>query len=182
MGFNYKNRPEKKEKDIPLTAITTYIPTDLFNEMKRQSGEKEIPMSRLAAYAIYNELELGPASFTFNIEMPTDEFIEGQYAKEASQLMGLINQFKNGISLDLLMMARRMAKIESEKTFMLAYRELLNAEVIYEVHPSSVRMPGHYHKDYVHVMPMKLNLSDKEFKKKKLNGEGPLNDAIKSKK
>ncbi len=179
MGYKFKNRPNEKVELKELLPLQIYIPKNMFQKLEIISAEKGIPKTRLAAYAIYNELELQDQAFNFNMEMPDTPYVNGEYAKEASLLMNVIKLFKNGISLDLLIMAKEMAKISDTKTLMLAYRELLENEMVYEIHPSKVKgIPGHYHKDFIHVMPVKIKYSPGDVNN---NGGIPLNDIIKKK-
>lgn len=183
MGYKFKNRTSKDEPELKdLIPLQIYIPKNMFQKLEMISAEREIPKTRLAAYAIFNELELGDQAFTFRMDMPDEPYINGEYAKQASLLMNVINLFKNGISLDFLVMGKEMAKIFDVKTLMLAYRELLENEMVYEIHPSKVKgIPGKYHKDFIHVMPVKVKYGPGEIGNK-LNGEGPLSDAIKKSK
>lgn len=183
MGYKFKNRISKDEPELKdLMPLQIYITKNMFQKLEMISAEKVIPKTRLAAYAIFNELELGDQAFTFNMEIPDEPYVNGEYAKQASLLMNVINLFKNGISLDFLIMAKEMAKIHDVKTLMLAYRELLENEMVYETHPSKVRgIPGKYHKDFIHVMPVKTSHGSGQVGNNKLNGGIPLNDIINKK-
>lgn len=183
----YWKKPKREttsEKPTFLVPIKNFtMPRALYNRVKEYSDKMEIPLTRLINYAIYNEMEMSNA-FEFDMTMPNKEYVPMEFAKEASLLMNLINDMPNdkGLGLDQLLLAKEAARIYDKDTLLLAYRELIENKMVYETHPSEFRIPGHYHKDFVQVAPMKVRYTTEEFKNKKLNGEGPLSDAIKTQK
>ena len=146
---NRRRFPAKKKlENDKFTELTLQVPNFMHDRIREFSQKRELPMSRLALYAIYNELEQSNP-FNFEMEMPNSEYIESQYAQQAANLFKLITYFPIGQGLDYLLMLKEEAKIYTKEEFMLAYRELLKSDMIELVYP--VEAKTKYHKDYRYV-------------------------------
>jgi hypothetical protein len=177
--YSYRNRPTLEgAKSSPLKKIEFYIPEILYNKIKMVSAEKEIPIARLASIALYNETET-ENPFNFDTEMPDTPYDPDAFTREAPKLMDLINSFKNGVGLDFLIMAKESAGIFTKEQLMLAFRELLEKDVIEKVHPSEIGVKGHYHKDYFHVRKKSEKITMKDAKPNRKKKLGSPLDQIK---
>lgn len=186
-GYWKKAKPQNKTSEKPsfLAPIKNYtMPRALYNRLKEHAERLELPITRLISYAIYNELEV-ENPFNFDMTMPNEPYVEGEYVIEASRLLDLIKEMPDnkGLGLDQLVMAKEAARIYDKKTLLLAYRELIEVEMVYNTHPSEFRIPGHYPKDFVQVAPVKINYKTDQLKNKTLKSksEVPINDIINKK-
>lgn len=174
---------ERKDDDF-FIDITLTMPRSMYKKVSVIAHDKDMPVSRLMSYAVYNELET-ETPFNFDLSMPKEDFVEKQYFKQAEKLLALITSFPQfrGTGLDMLVMGRDFIGINSKEELMLAYRELLNAELIQIVNPKDVKSNGRFPKDFIHVKPVVYRYSNNEVKNrapKKLNGV-PINDIINKK-
>lgn len=175
-SFKPKRERGPNEPQSPFVEVTALIPRPLYNKLKANSIEKEIPQSRLLTMALFNELETGDP-FNFIIPFPEEEYIEGKYAAESEKLMGLINQFNKGVGLDMLIMSKDGIGFTTDQ-IMSAYRELVETDQISTSHPAEIGIPGHYKKDYFHVRMKSKQLTSKEIKNNRNSQKAPLNDLI----
>ncbi len=128
MGHNYKN------PDDTFALLKIYCPRAIANAVKEKAEAAGLPVSRLFCIAVDNELD-APVPFNFPCLLPSNTFIEMAYAEEAQLIAKYLVRFLNGTSRDQLMLCRRDIGVLNKTTFMLAYRELLEAKVIEEVPP-----------------------------------------------
>lgn len=121
-----------RNADNAFQHVKLYMSKATYEMLRIRSNAKGIPISKLVQVAIDNELD-APAPFSFLCEMPTQTFIENAYIDEAQKLAKYLIKFPSGTGRDQLMLMRRDIGIPNKETFMLAYRELLEANVIEEV-------------------------------------------------
>ena len=140
--------PKKKLEDDKFTELKLQVPNYMHDRIRQIARDRELPMSRLGLYAIFNELEQD-VPFNFEMKMSETKYVENQYATQAANLFKLITNFPIGIGPDYLLMLKEEAKIYSKEEFMLAYRELLKSDMIELVYPAEAKTK--YHKDYRYV-------------------------------
>lgn len=138
---SYYGRPHPKKKKDPLTEdpfvrLTAYVPRNIFTIIEIISAEKKIPISRLIAYALYNEVEDSADPFRFDLSLPEDEYIFGKYEHEAELLRQYLMKVPGGIGLDQLIMLKEDIGM-SPKKILLAYMELKESGRIEEYSPKS---------------------------------------------
>ncbi len=128
-------KQQKRDRVKSFHCLKVYIPFALERELRKISKERKIPMSRLAAIALDNELDCGNA-FNYSCELPKSSFVEYAFLDEAARMLRYIeNNFPQGASRDILMFCRREMRIPDKETFMHAYRELLEYGRIEEIRP-----------------------------------------------
>ena len=84
--------------------------------------------------AIDNELD-SPKPFNYPCELPTDEYKEYAYAKEAGVIYKWMTKLPNGVSKDTIVLARREFGIDSREVVLGALRDLIKQEMIEEFRP-----------------------------------------------
>lgn len=116
----------------PFAVANTYLSIKTNQVLKKRAEEMGLPISKLIAIAIDNELD-APVPFNYPCLLPSNIFIEGAYVAECQRIARYLIQFPSGTGRETLMLHRRDMEIPDRDTFMLAYRELLKAGVIEEV-------------------------------------------------
>lgn len=165
-SFGWK-QGQQQQIDPVFEVIKVYIPRETFRILKGVSEEREIPVSRLAAIAIDNELDQNP-SFNYPCEYPTEKAQEFAYADQAGEVMKYLENFPGGTSIDTLMLCRRDMGIESRAVLMNAVQELLDAGLIEQFKP--LRTKFRYSKDYRRLRI--VNTDPKAIKKNRYKRHG----------
>jgi len=132
--LNRTERSKLRREQNPFEKLTIFLPKTLSYMLREKSQETTIPMSRLVMYALDNELD-APNPFNYPVELPMCEFFDTAYASEAHSIATYLLKFPHGTGRDMLMLCRRDMDIPNRETFLLAYRELLNNEIIVEAVP-----------------------------------------------
>lgn len=117
--------------DNPFQVVKIFMSRGTYGLLKEKS-KSGVPISKLIQIATDNELS-APAPFNFECPMPQNVFVELAYIQEAQLIAKYMVKFPSGTGRDQLMLCRRDIGIENKQTFMLAYRELLKANVIEEI-------------------------------------------------
>lgn len=135
---------KKNEKDERrLIPVSSYVSKVHMDKLKKYSEDLQLPISRLIGMAIDDELfeKKYPFNWEFDLD-DSEEYIEYAYADEAGRIVNFLKGLPNGLSKDQLMIVRHDMNIPDKKTFMLAFRELLEKEQIESyVAPKSVKYP-----------------------------------------
>lgn len=135
MAMNKPFYPKKKksvEKNDAFTIVKVYVPKMTAILLSEASEETQLPMSRLVAYAIDNELD-APKPFTYLAEAPKAPYVESAYVDEAGRMYRYIKKFfEFGITIDSLLLCRRDYNVQDRHDVMLAHRELLKVGLIEE--------------------------------------------------
>lgn len=154
-----------------FTKIEINIPREMRTYIDEMSGKLKLPPWRLICYAIDNERDL-QVPFNFLIEEPTNKYVEHAYHEEATKIYNFLRKFRNGLGRDVLMLFRRHIGIENKITMMLALRECLQKEVIFETTERPKRgfeLPENYKflkaKDYGTADPKAVERQRKENEK-----------------
>lgn len=109
---------------------------------------KKIPITRLVAIAIENEL-LKDNPFNYDIDTPSEEYTPLAFASEAQKILDYLGKV-SGLSLDMLCILRHDIGIPDKKLFMLAFRECLLSNFLEEFKPKMPRfVTFKYDDDYV---------------------------------
>ena len=168
--FNKKAR--KKDKSIDAFVSTNvYLPKATANILKDLAATRKLPVSRLVAIAVDNELDVEP-SFNYPVKLPDTNYREYAYAKEAGALMDWLSRFPHGVSLDTIMLCRRDILGEEEHNtarpvVLEALRELVEKEIAEFFAPAKMSR----NKAYERVRIRDENLSKSRKKFKRLEGE-----------
>lgn len=135
MSYPLRRRKPKPLTDNLFRMINVYVPASVYIILAKASEEKEIPMSRLVAYALDNELD-SPTPFNYPSDLPTDEYKEFMYAKEAGRVMKWMNSVPGGVNKESIMLCRRDFGIETRREVLYALRELFEKDMIEEFRPN----------------------------------------------
>jgi hypothetical protein len=130
-----RRRTERYVKENnPFALIKVFFPKGTEDILREKSKASGLPMSRLIAIAVDNELDT-PVPFNYQCELPSSVFVEFAYAEEAQKIARFLLRFPSGTGRDTLMLCRRDIGVPDRATFMYAYRELLQADMIEEFKP-----------------------------------------------
>lgn len=130
-GGVMRGRAFRERADGPYKGARSYIGRATYKVLEEISQRRKLPISRLIAIAVDNELD-SPNPFFYPFEMPQNAFIENAYIEEAQKIVRLLEHFEQGIGPEALLLLRRETGIPSKEAFMLAFRELLEAKIIVE--------------------------------------------------
>lgn len=126
----------KRVRDKRLTTedrlyrkIATLLPSALAQRVIDIARDTRIPISRLVAYAIDNELDCKPP-FNYPITMPTTDYVPNLYNKEALAIFNFLKQYPKGQPMDSMILLRRNYGIEERYKVMEGIRELLYQEMV----------------------------------------------------
>jgi len=171
MGKFYRkwSKPKVYETDDVFKAVNAFLPKHTVKMLEEISDDRRVPVSRLIAIAVDNELDCVPP-FNYPITKPASEYVEFAYADEASKLLEFIERCPQGVGVDTLLLVRRDLGIENREITMLAYRELLEQGLVEVFRP--LKTSFNYGRDYrrvraVGVDPNKLS----RIRYKRLEGE-----------
>ncbi len=134
-------------------VIKVYVPKALSTMLRGKAKSMGLPVSRLVSYAIDNELE--SSAFNYPCPLPTVQYIDFAYVEEASRMYQYMTKFPSGAGRDQYMLCRFDMGIPDKNTFMLAFRELLQKEMIEERAPTRTKFK--YPKDYKYVCLKNMN-------------------------
>lgn len=108
-----------------LVKVPTMIPEKTLEFLKEYSAAEKISVSRLIAIAIDNEMDCSPM-FKYFTEIPIDPpYVEGAYHDQAVKLYRYLQKFSYGLSIDMIVLARREFGLLDRQEALLALRELL---------------------------------------------------------
>lgn len=145
--YQRRKYPKQRDPDDPFEKLTSFMPTDTAAILTQIADERGVPVSRLIAYAVDNELDL-ETPFNYPIPKPDTEYVEFAFATDAGKLLRFLQKLKGGAAPDTLLICRRMIGIDKREHVMYAYRELLEQGLIEEFYPKSKNYRG---RDYKRV-------------------------------
>lgn len=131
---SYRQKQKPWVPDDPWCEIISYMPRSSYTIVRDASEDLRIPVSRLIALALDNELDsLSP----FSYPCPVPEAVPGahRYAEEAGRLLAFIKKFPNGVDLPGLVLCRRELDIPDRHILLAAYAELMADKLIEEFKP-----------------------------------------------
>lgn len=151
---------DKGYRDNIYELFKLYLPRTIAGKIRKESDRTGIPMSRLICIAVDNEVS-NERAFYYPTEKPGSVYIENAYAAEASKVFDFMKYFKRGTGVDTLMLHRREMDIETPVTLMLAVRELLEQQMLFEIEPPR----GSQYKavkGYKYLMPLSKTEGEKK--------------------
>jgi hypothetical protein len=165
-------KSEPRENDAMAHASVNLAVNTLI-KIKQVSQITHVPLARLLAIAIDNELDAA-IPFQYPIPFPTDEYEDRKYTQEAGKIYNYLKaNFKNGIGYDMLLLVRHDIGIPERADVMQGVRELLKREMIEESTSYNPWNP----KDYKVIRIAKeVRDQTKKFKKQIEPQKGPLSD------
>lgn len=148
-----------------MLKATTYLSKTYYKRLKDISHSRGLPMARLLMYAVEREL-VTERPFNFDYSLPTEEYIEYAYAEEAGKIITFMSTLRDGMGLDLLVMLRHDIGIPEKETFLLAFRECIEKEMVESFKPVNKEGRVPHADNYLHykVKKNKGSKLDKEAK------------------
>lgn len=140
MNNKYYKRDDPNKQDHTgddSMIIKAYVPPMLHARLRDQSRLLGLPMSRLVAIAIDNELDQ-EQPFHYSTDLPENA---GDYAyvTESDKLLTYICRYPNGIGRDHLCLARHEFGINDRSVVLAALKSLLVSEMVEEVIPTKTK-------------------------------------------
>ena len=127
---------------------TPFIPKNTCAILREKSIELGLPISRLIAIAIDNELDQ-PEPFNYPVDLP-DTYTEYLYAKECASILKCLQKAPTGLGRDMLVLARRDLGIADRAVLLVCLRELYDKGLAEEIRPLRPKF-GYFHKAYRYV-------------------------------
>ncbi len=139
----------KNKPGDPFQSIQVNLPRGMFDKIKLLSGKKQMPSSRLIAWALYNAMTKLEKPFEIEVKIPHyRDYVVDSHIDQASKLFKFLAGFPAGLPLDVLVMfADEIGIHPSEVGY--AYFQLKLDGVIIEEYPSTSHFP--YHPDYRYI-------------------------------
>ena len=123
-----------------LSRLVANIPDNLYDIVKKKATELKLPIGRIVAYALDNELDAANP-FDYPLVEPETVFVEYAYIEEAQKIYNFLRKYPEGMDRGNIMLMRHIIGIPNKATVMLALRELLNSGMAIE---SKVAPKGKY--------------------------------------
>lgn len=136
MSYQVRTRKPRMLTENLFTKIEVYIPNGTYKILSDMAEEKGMPKSRLVAIAIDNELD-APKPFHYPCNIPTDEYKEFMYAKEANMILKWLGVTK-GVNIESVMLCRRDLGLTSREEVLRALRDLFENDMIEKFKPKKV--------------------------------------------
>lgn len=132
-----------------MVKMSFFVPEYHEKYIRSISKKNMIPMSRLIAFALDNEIERD-TPFEYNLEMPECEFDELANAEEAGKILDFMKGLhaEKGVGLESIMLYRFKIGIPCKKKLMLGFRELYFSEMIESFKPKQRKGFPELHPDY----------------------------------
>ena len=89
----------------------------------------DLPLSRLVAIAIENELERD-APFKINLKLPEGQYVENSFADQAGKIYKFMKTLRTGIELDFAYVLRHDIGIPDKDEFLAGFNECLQQGMI----------------------------------------------------
>lgn len=143
-GTNYM----KNTEDLAYESVRVYLPVSLSKRLKEISRMKGMPMSRLLAIAMDNELDQ-EEPFRYVCDIPDDDYVEYEHAHAAGKLLEWLLKMPTGAGVDMMLLARRDIGIFSRESVLRGLRELIEKKMVEAIRPSRAKF-GFFHEDYIY--------------------------------
>lgn len=160
----------KTDSALVMENVALSRPT--LDILKKISQERGIPVSRLIAQAVDNELD-APYPFNYPCDEPSVEYDEIPYMNEAQKIFTFLQKYPRGMDRETLMLCRREIGIENRELFMLGLRRLLKTQLVEEFFPRKTVF--RYPVEYRRIRPVKddpRDLKKKRYGQTKEEEEG----------
>lgn len=143
VGILYGKKKARKSffgSDHNFIGVRFFLPNLVFKMLQAFRATKGIPIARLVAIAVFNEI-YRPNAFYLK-QVADTPYEPGKYGNEAALIYRFLNDNKGGMAKDLLIMSRVHIGIVSEDGFLHGLTELLETGLIQEVqHVEGSDMP-----------------------------------------
>lgn len=135
---NYPKKATEDREESPMHEVSCYLANSLFYILKSKSDELKLPISRLIAIAIDNELD-STVPFSYPCPMPQSPYVEGAFDDEAMKIFRFLQRFPSGTGIDTLTLCRRDMEIKSRTSVLAGLRELLERKMIEAFRPRKTK-------------------------------------------
>lgn len=98
-------------------------------KLKQFSNKTDLPIARLIAIAIDNELEK-EKPFDVDLKIPEVDWEEYTYSDEAGKILSYLKKYGTGIELSLLLVLRYDVGVPDKETFINAFAECIKYDCI----------------------------------------------------
>lgn len=112
-----------------MKSVSFYFPKFQYEKLRNISKNRKIPMARLIALLIDDEL-IKDTPFTYDLTLAGEESVEYAYADEAGKLLNFLKIHDRPVGLDVLTMLRYHIGIPDKITFLGAFNECLTKDMI----------------------------------------------------
>lgn len=117
-----------------MLRVASYVGKAQMDKLKFYSKKYKLPVSRLIAIAIDNEIfECNLETempFYWNNKLPENDFVPNSYADQAGKLVKFLKLDSRGMSLDILLVLRHEIGIPNKEHVLYALKECLNNNLI----------------------------------------------------
>lgn len=117
--------------DRNFIGVKFFLPRAVYKLLIAFRSVKGIPIARLVAIAVYNEIRK-PDPFYLKTEADTP-FEPNKHANGAAKIFRYLQDNKGGMAKDLLLMCKDALDMHDEDTFLHSLQELLNTGMAEEV-------------------------------------------------
>lgn len=152
---------ENKKKVELFAQARTHLPKSVMRTVEDISAIRKMPISRLIAVAIANELET-QKPFTYDVELP--ETTDATYTSKAAKIYQYLKLCGNGMDKKLLVIARNDMGIEDKDEFLKALKLLFDEKMIEQVD---------FRPSWCSYIEKRIMVVDREKKTKKKKRKGP---------
>lgn len=119
-----------KKQDGNARRVQGWLSLNHSSALDKFSKMYGLPISRLLAIAIENEMNKD-APFKISLQLPdTGEYVENSFADEAGKIVKFMKTLRSGISLDFLYILRHDFKIPDSSAFLGGFKECLDHDLI----------------------------------------------------
>jgi hypothetical protein len=164
MGYKQFRKRTPPSTEMMSREVKIYLPKSLYDILKAKSEKTGLPMSRLASFAIDNEIvDQGiDAAFEYDCKMPENTYVEGAYVDEGSRIYRYLTRNGSPMSVDQMILHRRDIGVPEKLTLLLGLRELLErGTLVEEIYPTW----SHFKfRDTYRVIAVKTEAKDKKKK------------------
>lgn len=117
--------------DLNFMGVRFFLPRSLYNSLTAFRAVKGVPIARLVAIAVFNEMTRIDA---FKLTMLASTVYEpGKYSREAAEIFKFLTDNKGGMAKDLLVMSRAHIGITDENAFLHGITELVETGLVEEI-------------------------------------------------
>jgi len=157
-------------------SLKIYMSATLHARLKDQSRLQGLPMSRLGAIAIDNELDQ-EQPFFYDTSLP-ETYEEYAYVSEAAKVLEYIVKFPHGIGRDHLCLSRFDFGIEERAVVLCALKELIEKDMVEEIIPTRTKFKF-WMNEYRLIRAKDIQYKDQ--KPKRFRRAGPEGEVMKGK-
>lgn len=157
--MNFKRR--SKIPDSKFNRVQANIGKVHADKLSKFSKMYNLPVSRLIAIAIDNEIFDNDKPFKIDLSLPED-FQEYAFAEQAYQILVFLRTQKVGMSIDMLYVLRHDIGIADRETFLGAFKECLDKGMIEPViAPKSIKY-GNLERETTLYQATKIKIAGKD--------------------